>query len=196
MHMAAETHFEFRWFDHATATAAQTEQILRIYEYTFANDFDTVFNASIDGDFATPLQYFSPEVRGAYGVVVKREEGSDVEEIVGTVGIRRVVVPETCYAGIGADQLPSTRATSLEEANVCELKRMILLPVARGRALSKIMLQEMFSRARELGYESMVLGTKKRLHAANYIYETSGGFIDFSNFNNSPRPDRFMIRKL
>lgn len=195
--------FEFQWLDYAAATPTQTAQILGIYEYVFEHDIQLTFDGSLDSDFTTPLQYYTADVRGAYGVIVKKqkregseEEGEEDDEIVGTVGIRRIAIPEACYSGVGGDQLPVTRAATAQESNVCELKRMFLLPVARGKGLSKVLLDEVLRKAREFGYEAMVLDTKLRLQAANKLYETIGGFVEFTDYNGNPRPDRFMIRKL
>jgi GNAT superfamily N-acetyltransferase len=202
--MPSQSQFEFRWFDYATATAAQTEQILHIYEYVFKHDIELTFDGSLDADFSDPLKYYAPEVRGAYGVVVHRKsvagedgiEAAEEEEIVGTVGIRRIAIPDSCYSGAGSDRLPAIRAATAEDSNVCELKRMFLLPAARGKGLSKVMLDEVLRKARDFGYEAMVLDTRIRLQAANRLYETVGGFVEFTDYNGNPRPDRFMIRRL
>lgn len=192
----------FRWFDFAHATKAQMAEILHIYEYVFQHDIELVFDASLDSDFTAPLTYYSADVRGAYGVIVRKASDNDEETIVGTVGIRQVHIPKHCYSGEGSACLPppppppSSDDQPSSSSLVCELKRMFLLPCARGKGLSKLMLDEVLRKARELGYQAMVLDTRKRLVAANKLYETVGEFVEFSDYNGNPRPDRFMIRRL
>jgi hypothetical protein len=216
--------FEFRWFDFAAATEAQRLEIQHVYTYVFKHDIDIDFDPQLDSDFMNPLTYYASAARGAYGVVVQTggsPHATGEEVIVGTVGFRGISIPESCYTGVGATHLPPKPAArrradgegeidgvamnlsgddcvpaALHDYNVCELKRMFLLPCARGKGLSKVMLDNVTQKARELGYAAMVLDTRKRLEAANRLYEVMGGFVEFSDYNGNPRPDRFMIRKL
>ena len=55
-----------------------------------------------------------------------------------------------------------------------ELKRMYVLPEARGRGLGRRILVELEAEARRLGYRSLVLETGDRQHEALRLYESSG----------------------
>ncbi|HVT65300.1 MAG TPA: GNAT family N-acetyltransferase [Mycobacteriales bacterium] len=55
-----------------------------------------------------------------------------------------------------------------------ELKRMYVVPEARGKGLSRIMLAELEERARGLGAGRIVLETGNRQPEAVSLYETSG----------------------
>jgi GNAT superfamily N-acetyltransferase len=55
-----------------------------------------------------------------------------------------------------------------------ELKRMYVLPDARGRGLGRIVLAELEAQARGLGYTGVVLETGDRSEAALGLYRSSG----------------------
>jgi putative acetyltransferase len=55
-----------------------------------------------------------------------------------------------------------------------EVKRMYVVPDARGRGLGRRLLEELEAQARELGYTSVVLETGDRQPEAIGLYETSG----------------------
>jgi len=55
-----------------------------------------------------------------------------------------------------------------------ELKRMYVVPDARGRGLGRLLLDELERRARKLGYEALVLETGDRQEAAVALYARSG----------------------
>jgi GNAT superfamily N-acetyltransferase len=55
-----------------------------------------------------------------------------------------------------------------------ELKRMYVVPEARGRGLGRLLLVELEAAARRLGYASVVLETGDRQAEAVGLYESSG----------------------
>jgi len=55
-----------------------------------------------------------------------------------------------------------------------EVKRMYVVPEARGRGLGRRLLEELEAEARRLGYESVVLETGDRQRAAVGLYEATG----------------------
>lgn len=59
-------------------------------------------------------------------------------------------------------------------ANVCELKKMYLLPDARGNGISYLLLQKLMQDAVQMGYESCYLETLESMHRANKLYEAAG----------------------
>lgn len=158
--------FRIEWFDHARASAADTAAILHVYKVVFAEDIVSPFNETLDADFLRPCDYYADAVRGAFLVVRDLHDGG---RIVGTSAIRR------------CPQLP----------NQAELKRMLLLRVARGNGLAREMAVMLIGKARELKYDAMVLDTNKKLRVANGVYEKLG-WRDCENYNKSSRPDRWM----
>jgi GNAT superfamily N-acetyltransferase len=55
-----------------------------------------------------------------------------------------------------------------------ELKRMYVVPDARGGGLGRLLLEELERHARDLGYAALVLETGDRQEAALALYERSG----------------------
>jgi len=56
----------------------------------------------------------------------------------------------------------------------CELVKMYLLPIARGKGVGRTLIEESFQIARNLGYQAIYLETMPELTKAIYIYEKMG----------------------
>jgi putative acetyltransferase len=56
----------------------------------------------------------------------------------------------------------------------CELRKMYLIPSARGLGLGKYVLERAIARARALDFEQIVLETSSKLVAANQLYNKFG----------------------
>ncbi|QEC67094.1 GNAT family N-acetyltransferase [Panacibacter ginsenosidivorans] len=56
----------------------------------------------------------------------------------------------------------------------CELVKIYLSPVARGKGIGKALMQQCFNAAKELGYTSMYLETMPELSTAVGMYEQMG----------------------
>lgn len=67
----------------------------------------------------------------------------------------------------------------------CELKRMYVVPEARGAGVARRLLEALEARARELGYTVARLDTGPRQPAARHLYE-SAGYREIENFNANP----------
>jgi GNAT superfamily N-acetyltransferase len=67
----------------------------------------------------------------------------------------------------------------------CEIKRMYVVPDARGRGVARTLLRALQDTARELGYEIARLDTGDRQPAARHLYE-SEGYAEIENFNANP----------
>ena len=167
----ARRRFAVEWFDYAAATEEEKKQIGEVYRYVFEHDIQLTFDPSLDADFVDPLKYYGAANRGAFLVV--RDLSTPERKIVGTAGLRHLK----------------------ELGNEAELKRMFLLPLCRGAKLGFIMARMVMERARQLQYDAIVLDTKKRLAAANRVYEVLG-WTDCENYNGNPRADRFMRLRL
>lgn len=60
------------------------------------------------------------------------------------------------------------------DEETCELRKMYFIPSARGLGLGKYVLQRTIERARELGFQKIVLETSSKLIAANRLYARFG----------------------
>ncbi len=65
-------------------------------------------------------------------------------------------------------------AFRLVDSGTVEIKRMFVLPDWRGKGISKRVLVELESWAKEVGRQTAILETSKRLEAANGLYRKSG----------------------
>jgi len=71
----------------------------------------------------------------------------------------------------------------------CEIRKMYLLPEARGKGLGKWMVNTLLEKAKELGYQKVELETASVLKEAIGLYRKIG-FQETTASNASPRCDR------
>ncbi len=71
----------------------------------------------------------------------------------------------------------------------CELRKMYLIPSARGLGLGKYVLERVMARARVLGFKQIVLETSSKLIAANRLY-TKFGFKPVASDHLASRADQ------
>jgi GNAT superfamily N-acetyltransferase len=67
----------------------------------------------------------------------------------------------------------------------CEIKRMYVVPEARGAGLGRELLRELEDAARKLGYERARLDTGPDQHGARHMYQAAG-YEEIENFNGNP----------
>jgi GNAT superfamily N-acetyltransferase len=67
----------------------------------------------------------------------------------------------------------------------CEIKRMYVVPEARGRGLGRVLLEGLEAEARRLGYRLARLDTGPQQPGAQRMYETAG-YRPIENFNSNP----------
>jgi GNAT superfamily N-acetyltransferase len=67
----------------------------------------------------------------------------------------------------------------------CEIKRMYVVPEARGRGLANVLLAALEDEARRLGYRIARLDTGPEQPAAQAMYERAG-YAPIGNFNANP----------
>lgn len=67
----------------------------------------------------------------------------------------------------------------------CEIKRMYVIPEARGRGVARILLHALEDAARALGYSVVRLDTGPRQEGARRMYEAEG-YVPVANFNGNP----------
>ena len=81
------------------------------------------------------------------------------------------------------------------DADACELKRMYVVPEARGRGVARLLLAELEDRARSQGYSIARLDTGPKQPGARHLYE-SAGYAQIPNFNSNPVATFFGERRL
>jgi GNAT superfamily N-acetyltransferase len=69
--------------------------------------------------------------------------------------------------------------------NTCEIKKMYVIPAARGQGVARTLLHELERTARELGYDLARLDTGPKQVRARYLYEDEG-YEEVRDFNGNP----------
>jgi len=77
----------------------------------------------------------------------------------------------------------------------CELRKMYLHKAHRGKGLGKFLLDDALSKARQLGFERMILETASVLKEAIALYK-SYGFIEYNPKHMSSRCDQAYLLEL
>ena len=74
----------------------------------------------------------------------------------------------------------------------CEMKRLFVRPVARGRGLGRQLAERIIAEAKDHGYRSIQLDTLPMMKGAQELYEELG-FVDIPPYYDSPiEGTRFM----
>lgn len=81
------------------------------------------------------------------------------------------------------------------DQRTCEIKRMYLVPEARGRGLSRRLLQALEDAARGLGYIHARLDTGDRQPSARRLYE-GAGYRQIPDYNRNPLARLWFEREL
>ncbi|MGI3781497.1 MAG: GNAT family N-acetyltransferase [Janthinobacterium lividum] len=83
----------------------------------------------------------------------------------------------------------------LPDPGTCEIKKMYVVPAARGRGVAHQLLAFLEGRARTLGYTAARLDTGEHQHDARHIYESTG-YVEIPNFNDNPVATYFAEKTL
>lgn len=73
----------------------------------------------------------------------------------------------------------------VDHSNACEMKRLYVVPEARGLGVGRLLAQEVLERAKLLGYSCVLLDTLDEMEAARALYEELG-FEEISPFRHTP----------
>lgn len=126
-----------------------------------------VEDARLDSAFAVSLvEALGAELLERYGVPDADPDGLTADHLAPQTGAFVVVWQDGQAVACGGLRRYDT--------GVGELKRMFVTPPFRGRGLSRLVLAELETRARTLGYERLLLETGARQPEAMGLYETSG----------------------
>jgi GNAT superfamily N-acetyltransferase len=77
----------------------------------------------------------------------------------------------------------------------CEIKKMFVVPAARGRGVARALLEELERQAREHGYAVARLDTGPRQPRAQRMYERAG-YLPIENYNANPVASFFGEKRL
>jgi putative acetyltransferase len=81
------------------------------------------------------------------------------------------------------------------EEHTCELRKMYLHKTHRGKGLGKFLLDDALSKAKQLGFERMILETASVLKEAIALYK-SYGFVEYNPQHMSSRCDQALQLEL
>ena len=81
------------------------------------------------------------------------------------------------------------------DPEACEIKRMYVIPGARGRGVSRELLTALEECARTLGFLIARLDTGPEQPVARHLYE-SAGYVEIANFNANPVATYFGEKRL
>lgn len=76
----------------------------------------------------------------------------------------------------------------MDEAGVCEMKRLFVREPFRGRGIGRMMTARLVADARSIGYHTMRLDTLQRMEDARALYRQLG-FTEIPAYYNNPLDD-------
>ncbi|MEL7339474.1 MAG: GNAT family N-acetyltransferase [Bacteroidota bacterium] len=80
--------------------------------------------------------------------------------------------------------------------DICEMKRMFVLPAYRAQGIGTRLIQRLLAEAQSAGYQRMRLDTHPHMQNAVRLYE-SFGFYPITRYNQNPTPGiRFFEKRL
>jgi GNAT superfamily N-acetyltransferase len=83
----------------------------------------------------------------------------------------------------------------LEEAGVCEIKRMYVVPAARSRGTGRALLAALENAARAIGYERVRLDAGPEQRASKLLFAATG-YVEIAPYNANHIADYFAEKRL
>jgi GNAT superfamily N-acetyltransferase len=133
-----------------------------------------------EGDAAALAQAMRDEIAAIY-------DGMDLDApTMPKAGIAELGPPHgTFLVGYGDGEPICCGGVKRLDQRHCELKRMYVVPAARGAGVGRQLLRALEDAARELGYTVARLDTGPRQPGARHLY-VSDGYVPIANFNGNP----------
>jgi len=128
---------------------------------------------------------YSPDAQGCMLLAFSTSSAGG-EVCIGAVALRALQGKQT-------DGL--TKVSSVPVDDICEMKRLFVLPEHHGKGAGAALARAVMQRATELGYKAMVMDTLERLEGANKLYR-SLGFENIEPYNHCPLPGVLYFFKL
>ena len=88
--------------------------------------------------------------------------------------------------GSGAQAIGCAALRRLDR-DACEMKRLYLRPTFRGAGAGRILVENLISEARSIGYKRMLLDTLLSMREAHKLYRKLG-FVEISSYQKNPIP--------
>lgn len=127
----------------------------------------TIARADLTAEVSRALiRALNDELSGVYAEPGATHFQLDPEEVAGGRGTFLIVYREEAPVGCGA--------LRLLDAETAELKRMYVIPTARGAGLGRRLVTALEAQARALGVRRLVLETGVRQEAALALYRATG----------------------
>ena len=142
------------------------------------------------GEGAALAQAMREEIAALYdgleldGPAMPKAGPAELSPPAGAFIVGRIAGEAVCCGGV--KRLPD---------GACEIKKMYVLPSARGRGVARVLLHELEDVARGLGYEVARLDTGPRQPHASSLYR-SEGYVEVANFNGNPVATFFAEKRL
>jgi|SRR5690242_17711998 len=96
--------------------------------------------------------------------------------------------PDGCFVLVEQDhRFVGCGGLRRHDASACEMKRLYVVPAARGGGIARLIVERLIAHARERGYGSMLLDTLPTMAAAQALYRTLG-FTPTDPYRFNPAP--------
>ena len=116
---------------------------------------------------------------------VSENFGPTTPDRTSTVAASEMAPPDGWFVVVYEDGVPvAGGGVRRLEDGVAEVKRMFVLPPARGRGHGRRVLDALEDAARELGYRRLRLDTAQSMTTAMALYR-SAGFVDIPDYNGN-----------
>jgi len=135
-----------------------------------------LFRAYVDGlDFALDFQDFEAEMEALPGPYAPPD---------GAI----------LLADVHGEPVGGMAVRPLGEEDVCEMKRLYVMPAHRGRGIGRALASAIIEKARTLGYDAMRLDTVASMTAARRLYR-SLAFEERDAYYHNPLPNAVYMER-
>ncbi|MCM2423693.1 GNAT family N-acetyltransferase [Streptomyces sp. RKAG293] len=137
--------------------------------------------------------YFDDILSRAYG---RRATGTEIDAVLHNAPSDDLAPPHGLFlVARQADTAVACAGLLLLPPATAEIRRVYTAPPARGQGIGALLLQELETRARELGVTRMRLDTRDDLVEARRMYARFG-YEEVPAFNDDPHVDHWLAKTL